>query len=114
MRWILAVVVLASACGEPEDKLDEARVKLAKYQVSQLATEFYRQWQMAHVAKPCPDDLDELTTFYGAPAMKDPWGHSFVIVCGPTAPPAARGFGVISLGGDGKQDTPDDIRSWGP
>jgi hypothetical protein len=113
MRWMLAMVVLASGCGK-QDKLGESKVKLAKFQVSQLATEYYRQWAMAHVDKACPDNLDELTKFNGAPAMKDPWEHPFVTVCGPTAPPAAKGFGVVSLGRDGKQDTPDDVRSWDP
>ena len=116
MRWMLTIVVLASACGTGDtlDKLDESKVKLAKLQASKLAAEHFPRWAMAHAGKACPDSLDELTTFIGAPAMKDPWEHPFVMVCGPTAPPAAKGFGVVSLGGDGKQDTPDDIRSWDP
>jgi hypothetical protein len=111
---MLAIVLLASACGTGEDKFDESKVKLARLQASQLATEYYRRWAMAHVDKACPDSLDELTKFSGAPAMKDPWEQPFVMVCGPTAPPAAKGFGAVSLGRDGKQDTPDDIRSWDP
>lgn len=113
---MLAIVVLATACGTGDklDKLDESKVELAKVQARQLATEYYPRWAMAHVNKACPDSLDELTTFGGAPAMKDPWERPFVMVCGPTAPAAAKGFGVVSLGGDGKQDTPDDVRSWDP
>ena len=111
MRWMLAaIVVLGCACSAQ----DESKIKLAKVETSKLAVEYYPQWAMAHVDKACPDSLDELTKFIGAPAMKDPWERPFVMLCGPAAPPAAHGFGVLSLGKDGKQDTSDDVRSWDP
>ena len=113
MRWMVAIVVLASACGKGHES-DESKVKLARLQVTKLATEHFPRWAMANASKACPDSLDELTESNGAPAMKDPWERPFVMVCGPTAPPAAKGFGVVSLGPDGKQDTPDDVRSWEP
>ena len=44
---------------------------------------------------------------------KDGWGNELVMLCGENAPAgASTGFGVLSMGPDGKQGTDDDIKSW--
>jgi hypothetical protein len=43
---------------------------------------------------------------------KDIWDRPLKMLCGASAPPEAKGFGVISFGPDGTEGTDDDIKSW--
>ena len=43
---------------------------------------------------------------------KDPWGNEYLMFCGDTLPPGAKGLAVQSVGEDGKRDTEDDVKSW--
>ena len=64
--------------------------------------------------KKCPESLAELGQYTSDKDTKDVWGNELVMLCGESAPAEARGFGVLSMGADGKLDTADDIKSWGP
>ena len=91
--------------------LREARVKVAALAVKQYADEAYPSWAAAHPEKPCPDKLEELRSFTNTKDTKDPWGNDYKMYCGPTLPHHAGAFAVISFGEDGKEATPDDIKS---
>jgi general secretion pathway protein G len=61
----------------------------------------------------CPEKLEDLLKYTNKKDLKDPWGQRYIMKCGESAPAEApNGFGVVSLGADGKEGTEDDIHSW--
>jgi prepilin-type N-terminal cleavage/methylation domain-containing protein len=93
--------------------LKGSQVKAAHAITKKFAYEAYPQWSMNNASKSCPDGLKELTKYMNSEDTKDPWGNEYVMLCG-EASTEANGFGVVSKGKDGKDGTPDDIKSWGP
>ena len=83
--------------------------EIAKIAVDKYAYEAYPAWAVQHPGRACPEGLAELAA--NRKHTTDPWGTEYKMHCGATAVPAA-GFGAASFGGDTKEATPDDIRSW--
>jgi len=90
-----------------ESKVDIARMTAKKY-----ADEAYPSWATTHTDKPCPEKLEDLNEYMNNKDTKDPWGGSYKMLCGPSLPAGAKGLAVMSPGEDGKEGTPDDIKSW--
>jgi hypothetical protein len=118
MIGYLVVGALAAACTGREAAGDPdvaAKIKIAKLTVRRYAYEAYPEWSIAHPDKACPASLDELREYVPHDDGRDPWGHAYQMKCGAAAPPAAKGFGVLSLGADGKPGgtgADADIVSW--
>ena len=89
----------------------DAKKETAGIMAVQFAFQGYTQWSMNNDEE-CPSSLKELTRYMNKKDTKDPWDGEFVMLCGDQAPEAANGFGVLSKGPDGKQGSPDDIKSW--
>jgi hypothetical protein len=99
---------MMAACSKSSAP-DPDQLKIAALGAKKLAFESYPNWASQHPEKACPAKIEDLE----GGAAKDPWGHSFEMLCGPNLPPGARGgFAVLSFGPDGKEGTPDDIKSW--
>jgi len=98
--------------GDPVQELAAAKAATVQNRLRQLAHEAFPMWQVHHPGKACPGSLADLADLMNRGGMTDPWGHDLIMVCGDGAPPAAHGFGVLSVGPDGTQGTPDDIHSW--
>ena len=90
-----------------ESKIDTTKIKLKQY-----VFEAYPSWSAAHPDKACPDKLSDLNEYMNNTDVNDSWGHPIKSFCGPTLPPGAKGFAVMSAGEDGKDGTPDDLKSW--
>lgn len=88
-------------------KEDTTRIKVKKY-----AYEAYPSWSAAHPDKNCPEKLADLNEYMNENDSNDAWGKPLKMMCGETLPPGARGLAVMSLGPDGKEGTPDDLKSW--
>lgn len=140
MNKLLVLVALAACKGNPSDtkiadlqkQLDDiksqqtedkhaANIREAfarsasddeKLQLKKYATEAYPLWVSGHAGKACPDRLSEIADLADDKSGADSWGTSYQMVCGASAPAAAKGFGVTSAGEDKKFGTPDDIKSW--
>jgi len=82
--------------------------KIATLAVHQLADEDYPMWAVAHPSEPCPRGVAELS----GNTTTDPWGSTYKLHCGPTAPQPDLAFGASSFGEDRREATADDIRSW--
>jgi hypothetical protein len=104
---VLVFVVVMSAFN---DYLDKGKSSLIRVKLMRLADMRYSEWAMEHPDKACPSSLAEIEP--DAMERTDSWGHEFKMVCGPDAPPGVHGIGVYSLGEDGIDGTPDDIKSW--
>lgn len=93
----------------------ESKGEITKAKVKKYAFEAYSSWGAAHSDKQCPDklgDLNEYMNDQSKDATKDAWGRELKFFCGPTLPPGVKGFGVMSAGEDGQENTADDIKSW--
>lgn len=112
MRWLVVAAALG-AC-KTSSKASEAEVRLVQLATNKLAFEAYPQWAAQHPDKACPDKIEDLLALVDATDRNDPWGHSYVMLCGSSVPAGVRGLGVLSLGPDGQQGTTDDIKSWDP
>jgi len=93
-------------------RFGEAKEKTAKMAVKKYAYEAYPQWSAAHPDKGCPDQLTDLNEYMDKQDIKDPWGGTYKMLCGQNLPAGAKGIAVYSPGEDGKDNTPDDIKSW--
>lgn len=69
------------------------------------------QWRMDQTGEQCPSSLVDLVT---AKIMnkepKDGWGKPFLLKC--PGEHDTDGIDLVSLGKDGKEGTPDDLKSW--
>ena len=93
----------------------ESKVDIAKMTVHKFTYEAFPMWQRSHSDKAggCPDKLEDLSDYMDKKDTKDPWGNTYRMYCGQSLPAGAKGgFAVSSAGEDGKEGTPDDIKSW--
>lgn len=96
-------------------KPDRAQPKLPPSTIEQNANKVQRYsdaspaWMREHPGKECPDTIDELNKYIGVTDSLDSWGRPIKLRCGPTTPPSAYPFTVISAGEDGEFDTDDDV-----
>jgi hypothetical protein len=115
MRSIVWVVVLAAGCKnaaqEVHEKFESSKREVTRKIVEQYA-EAYLHWSLGHPSTPCPSSLSDLDDYMNHPYEKDPWGSDYKMLCGANLPPGVTGLAVYSLGGDKKDGTADDIKSW--
>ncbi len=90
----------------------ESHVDIARATVKKFAYEAYPSWSASHPEKACPDKLEDLNEYMNGKDINDPWGNPYRMYCGQNLPPGAKGLAVTSAGEDGKEGTPDDIKSW--
>jgi hypothetical protein len=114
---LLAAALSLLACKDGGGKEGQpggssAKDEIAALQVRNYVSLAYPMWARDHIERQCPDRLQDLVPFTNERDAVDPWGNELAMVCGPSAPAEARGFGVISMGVDGKLGTADDIKSW--
>lgn len=108
---ILAVVIGFLFGPQIMQMFGESKVKTTQLMVQKLAFEAYPRWAMDNQAI-CPKSLDDLARYTNNQETNDAWGKPLVMLCGDRAPAEANGFGILSVGEDGKQGTEDDIKSW--
>lgn len=111
---ILAVVIGFLFGPQIMQMFGESKVKTTRLMVQKLAYEAYPRWQMDN-QKSCPGDLSELAKYTNNEETKDAWGNPLKMLCGDDAPSEAHGFGIVSLGADGKEGGEGesaDIKSW--
>lgn len=93
----------------------ESKEETLKLTVKRMANDGFPNWARKNMGKLCPPSLAEVAKEIdktGPEATKDIWGRELVMFCGDNLPPGVQYFGVMSLGADGQQGTPDDIKSW--
>lgn len=88
-------------------KVDITKIKLKKY-----AFEAYPSWSTSHPDKACPAEISELNEYMNNNDSNDSWGRPIKMLCGAELPAGAKGLAVMSVGEDGKEGTPDDLKSW--
>jgi prepilin-type N-terminal cleavage/methylation domain-containing protein len=88
-------------------KVDITKIKLKKY-----AFEAYPSWSTSHPDKACPAEISELNEYMNNNDSNDSWGRPIKMLCGAELPAGAKGLAVMSAGEDGKEGTPDDLKSW--
>lgn len=105
VRMLGSDTAAESPAGRPPmDQADLVTLLLRAY-----TEEAYPKWQADHPGQRCPASLDEVAKYFGEtapdlPTTEDPWGHALVMKCDD------KGFGVMSIGPDGKAGTADDVR----
>ncbi len=109
---LLSLLACDQGAAQPAKKFDDSKAKIAENDVKKIAFELYPQWAVAHPDKACPASLADLGEYTPDKSFKDPWGNSYVMMCGPNLPAGAKGLAARSNGPDGKPDTADDIKSW--
>lgn len=91
----------------------ESKAERARAIARRLAFEAYPQWTMRPSNQGRCPTLAELVVYLDEQEpLVDPWGHPYQLRCGADLPAGARGLAVYSLGADGRDATPDDVRSW--
>ncbi len=109
---ILAVVMGIVIGPKVIAMFQESKVKTTRMQVEQLAHSTYPHWVL-NTGRRCPSSVGELARFAGKKRSQHAWKNDLIILCGNEAPPEAQGgFGILSLGPDGRRGTADDIASW--
>ena len=111
MKIIVACMMASFGAVHAEPKT-ESKPATAKLVVKKYAYEAFPQWAVEHPDKACPDRLAHLAAYIHRKDDKDPWGRPYRMFCGDNLPKDVKGFGVVSLGEDGKLGTADDIKSW--
>lgn len=113
-RTIAIALVLLAACKDKESPSQKSarRGDDAGFTVKVYAYEAYPSWAAAHPNKACPDRIEELNEYMNRSDVADPWGGSYKMVCGAALPAGAKGIAISSPGPDGKEGTPDDVKSW--
>ena len=116
MRFV-ALLAFVLACGNKDSDqkskaASHAEVDMAAMTAKKYAFEAYPTWSASHPDKACPARLADLDEYMGKPPGADPWGNAYVMYCGDTLPPNAKGLAISSNGPDGKPNTADDIQSW--
>ncbi|MEZ4368306.1 MAG: prepilin-type N-terminal cleavage/methylation domain-containing protein [Kofleriaceae bacterium] len=115
---ILALVMGILIGPRVMEMFSDSKVDTAKMAVRKLSSEGYAYWSRKNPSKSCPESVESLGEEIDMKADKekkqllDAWGNRYVMMCGQSLPPGARGLAILSLGPDGKQGTDDDIRSW--
>jgi general secretion pathway protein G len=109
---ILALVMGLVVGPQVMKRFGESKEKIASATVKKYAFDAYPQWAASHPDKSCPANLEDLNEYMNNKDIKDPWGNPYKMLCGPNLPPGAKGIAVMSAGEDGKEGTPDDIKSW--
>ena len=89
----------------------ESKNDIAKLTVQKFVNEAYPMWSR-NASDPCPKGLEDLSPYMDKKDTKDPWGNPYKMFCGQNLPAGAKGIAVSSAGEDGKDGTPDDIKSW--
>lgn len=120
MRILIVAALWMVACKdvhkEITKELGSSKEELTKVQVDKIVKEYYPRWSSQNTDKACPDNLLEIgksiDKTFTEDEFRDAWGKPLKFLCGDTLPAGASGLGVYSMGEDGKDNTPDDIRSW--
>jgi hypothetical protein len=110
---VLAIIALVMGLlvGPRVMKLfGESKIDITKLKLSQYANEAFPTWSTSHPDKACPEKLIDLNEYMNSKDANDAWGRPLKLTCPP--PAGARGIGVSSSGEDGKDGTPDDLKSW--
>jgi prepilin-type N-terminal cleavage/methylation domain-containing protein len=106
---ILALVMGLVIGPKVMDHYRDSKTQIARLAVERFADQDFPQWAVAHTSEKCPRSLVDLA---GKRAGSDPWDAPYKMYCGDSAPAADTAFGAASLGPDGRENTPDDVRSW--
>jgi general secretion pathway protein G len=86
----------------------KAQKKVAQVAVNEIAAKTVQY--MTDNNNECPKTVDDLVAQkYMPKKQKDPWNHDFVLRCPGTV--NTDGIDVVSLGPDGQEGTPDDIKA---
>ena len=86
----------------------KAQKKIAQVAVNEIASKTVQY--MTDNNNECPKSVDDLVAQkYMPKKQKDPWNHDFILRCPGTA--NVDGIDVVSLGPDGQEGTPDDIKA---
>jgi len=86
----------------------KAQIKIAQVAVNEIAQKTIQY--MTDNNNECPKSVDDLVAQkYMPKKQKDPWNHDFILRCPGQARP--DGIDVVSLGPDGQEGTPDDIKA---
>jgi hypothetical protein len=112
---VLAIIALVMGLlvGPKVMKLfGESRVETTKIKLKKYAFEAYPSWSTTHPDKQCPEKLSDLNEYMNNDDSNDSWGKPLTMLCGTNLPAGARGLAVMSMGEDGKEGTPDDLKSW--
>ena len=86
----------------------KAQKKIAQVAVNEIASKTVQF--MTDNSNECPKSVDDLVAQkYMPKKQKDPWNHDFILRCPGTV--NVDGIDVVSLGPDGQEGTPDDIKA---
>ena len=86
----------------------KAQKKIAQVAVNEIASKTVQF--MTDNNNECPKSVDDLVAQkYMPKKQKDPWNHDFILRCPGTV--NTDGIDVVSLGPDGQEGTPDDIKA---
>ena len=86
----------------------KAQKKIAQVAVNEIASKTVQY--MTDNNNECPKSVDDLVAQkYMPKKQKDPWNHDFILRCPGTV--NTDGIDVVSLGPDGQEGTPDDIKA---
>jgi general secretion pathway protein G len=87
----------------------KAQKKIAQVAVNEIASKTVQF--MTDNNNECPKSVDDLVAQkYMPKKQKDPWNHDFILRCPGTV--NVDGIDVVSLGPDGQEGTPDDIKAF--
>ena len=115
---VIAILGILIAVVAPKvmDAFSESKAETTKIRVNRIVNEYYPRWLTQNADKTCPTTLLELGQAVDKTMkpteVNDMWGKPMKFFCGDTLPQGAKGLAVMSLGEDGKEGTPDDIKSW--
>jgi general secretion pathway protein G len=86
----------------------KAQKKIAQVAVNEIASKTVQY--MTDNNNECPKSVDDLVAQkYMPKKQKDPWNKDFILRCPGTV--NVDGIDVVSLGPDGQEGTPDDIKA---
>jgi hypothetical protein len=114
LNSVLLVLGLVVAIGivhiVDRGRADPSKNAITKIMLDQYANEAFPSWSKVNPGKACPEKLVELDVYLNHNSTDDAWGHPIKLLCPP--PVGAKGIGVTSNGEDGREGTPDDLKSW--
>ena len=109
---ILALVMGLVVGPRVMQMFGKSRGQIAAMTAKKYADEAYPTWAASHPGQSCPQRLEELNEYMNSKDVKDPWGGTYKMYCGSDLPANAKGIAIQSPGEDGKEGTPDDVKSW--